>query len=62
MLEIKLTKCLLLLTEQELQSLLRRDPELWRRALGRGKAAKRQQRFERPRGTAAGGNQGGGEN
>jgi hypothetical protein len=49
MIKIHLTKCLLLLTEQELQSLLRRDPELWKRALQRGKAAGREQRFELPK-------------
>ncbi len=38
MLEIKMTKCTLYLTEPELQSLLSRDPDLWRKALGRGKA------------------------
>lgn len=38
MLEIKLQRCVLYLTESELQSLLARDPELWREALKRGKA------------------------
>lgn len=38
MLEIKMTKCTLYLTEPELQSLLSRDPDLWREALRRGKA------------------------
>jgi hypothetical protein len=49
MIEIRLVKCRLLLTEAELQSLLARDPELWKQALQRGKAAKRQERFEQPR-------------
>ncbi|MBT9171969.1 MAG: hypothetical protein DDT21_00345 [Syntrophomonadaceae bacterium] len=48
MLEIKLSKCLLLLTEREIQSLLARDRELWMLALQRGKAVKQLQRFERP--------------
>lgn len=38
MLEIRLPKCVIYLTEQELQSLLSRDPDLWREALRRGKA------------------------
>ncbi|MBT9171746.1 MAG: hypothetical protein DDT21_00115 [Syntrophomonadaceae bacterium] len=50
MIEIKLAKCLLLLTEQELQTLLARDQTLWQTALRRGKAAKQLQRFERPGG------------
>lgn len=46
--EIKLTKCRLFLTESELQSLLARDPELWRVAIKRGKHIKRAQ-ARRPR-------------
>jgi|BioPla2DNA2_1021312.scaffolds.fasta_scaffold175960_1 hypothetical protein len=38
MLEIKMQRCILYLTEPELQSLLNRDPDLWRAALKRGKA------------------------
>ncbi len=38
MLEIKASRCTLYLTEPELQSLLSRDPDLWREALRRGKA------------------------
>ncbi len=38
MLEIKMQRCILYLTEPELQSLLTRDPELWKTALKRGKA------------------------
>ncbi|HBQ26318.1 MAG TPA: hypothetical protein DD791_07990 [Syntrophomonas sp.] len=41
MLEIKASRCTLYLTEQELQSLLSRDPNLWREALRRGKAFSR---------------------
>jgi len=35
--EIRLTKCLLLLTEPELISLLAHDQALWQRAISRGK-------------------------
>lgn len=38
MLEIKLPKCVLYLTEQELTGLLAKDPELWKTSLKRGKA------------------------
>lgn len=38
MIEIKLSRCLLCLTERELQTLLARDPELWAMALRRGKS------------------------
>jgi hypothetical protein len=41
MIELKLTKCLLFLTESELISLLARDPDLWRQAIRRGKWEKR---------------------
>ncbi|WP_334110556.1 hypothetical protein [Thermodesulfitimonas autotrophica] len=34
-------RCLLVLGEQELIDLLRRDPDLWRAALQRGKALER---------------------
>ncbi|MHB1255268.1 MAG: hypothetical protein ACYCXI_03480 [Dethiobacteraceae bacterium] len=50
MIEIKLPKCRLLLSERELLSLLAYDPELWALALRRGKAVKRLQRFEQPAG------------
>lgn len=46
MIEIRMTKCLLLLTEQEIQRLLAKEPELWKLALYRGKHHKRAQRFE----------------
>lgn len=46
MIEIKLPKCLLVLTEQELQSLLTRDPTLWATALQRGKAVMRARKIE----------------
>lgn len=41
MIEIKMPKCVLYLTEQEIQSLLSRDPELWKLAIGRGKGITR---------------------
>lgn len=41
MIEIKAPRCLLLLTPAELTALLARDPELWRRAIRRGKLEKR---------------------
>ena len=44
-LHIQMTKCLLVLTEVELQSLLARDPELWDRAIDRGKSYKRRQNY-----------------
>lgn len=37
-LNIKVTKCILVITEQELLSLLGKDPDLWRTAIKRGKA------------------------
>lgn len=37
-LNIRLSKCLLVLSEKELSSLLSRDQELWNTALKRGKA------------------------
>jgi hypothetical protein len=54
MIEIRLKKYRLFLTEQELQSLLARDPELWATAIRRGKgvlraraAARRQRGVDR---------------
>ncbi|MGE5593432.1 MAG: hypothetical protein ACM3X3_07095 [Betaproteobacteria bacterium] len=41
MIEIRLPKCWVLLTEREVESLLKRDPALWRTALERGKAVMR---------------------
>lgn len=38
MVEIRLPKCRLFLTEQAVEHLLKRDPELWEAALKRGKA------------------------
>lgn len=40
-LEIRLTKCRIFLTEQELTGLLSREPSLWAEALKRGKAISR---------------------
>ena len=39
--EIKLPKCLLVLTRGELISLLKHDPNIWQRGLKRGKALRR---------------------
>ncbi|MCL5981390.1 MAG: hypothetical protein M1571_02510 [Firmicutes bacterium] len=50
MLEIRLSKCLLMLSERELLALLASDRNLWKMAMQRGKAAKRLQRFEQPAG------------
>lgn len=44
--EIRLPKCRLVLTQGELLDLLARDPDTWQRALERGKAVLRQRRFE----------------
>lgn len=44
--EIRLPKCRLVLTQGELLDLLSRDPATWQRALHRGKAVIRQRRFE----------------
>jgi hypothetical protein len=41
MIEIRLKKYRLFLTENELQSLLARDPDLWATAIRRGKAVLR---------------------
>lgn len=41
MVEIRLPKCRLFFTQQEIESLLKRDPELWEAALRRGKAIMR---------------------
>lgn len=40
-LEIKIQRCLVLLTEKELLTLLARDPNLWALALRRGKGVMR---------------------
>lgn len=48
MIEVRLPKCRLFLTEEEVQGLLKHDPELWEAALKRGKAITRaRQRRER---------------
>lgn len=47
LIEIRLTKCRLFLTEPELVSLLARDPELWKVAVKRGKAIIRARRERR---------------
>lgn len=47
LIEIRMTKHTLFLTEHELAHLLSRDPELWRAAVKRGKAIKRQRAAER---------------
>lgn len=39
--EIKLTKCRLFFTEPELQQLLKHEPELWQKAIRRGKGVLR---------------------
>ncbi|AEG16994.1 hypothetical protein Desku_3518 [Desulfofundulus kuznetsovii DSM 6115] len=44
LIEIRLTRCRLFLTEPELISLLARDPELWKAAIKRGKAIIRARR------------------
>jgi hypothetical protein len=50
MIEIRLPKCRVFLTEQEIESLLKHDPELWEAALKRGKVITRaRQRRERQR-------------
>lgn len=41
MIELKLTKCTLFLTEQEINGLLAQNPALWEAAIRRGKAIKR---------------------
>jgi hypothetical protein len=48
--EIRLRKCRLFLTEEEVEHLLKHDPELWETALRRGKVVMRaRQRSERQR-------------
>ena len=50
MIEIRLRKCRVFLTEEEVEHLLKHDPELWEAALKRGKAIVRaRQRSERQR-------------
>ncbi len=50
MIEIRLPKHRLFLTEEEVQGLLKHEPELWQTALKRGKAITRaRQRRERVR-------------
>lgn len=44
MIEVRLPKCLLILTESEFLSLLAHDPTLWGQAIARGKALKRARR------------------
>jgi len=47
MIEVKATKCTLILTEAELISLLAHDAEIWKRAIKRGKAELRTRSTER---------------
>ncbi|MCL6448263.1 MAG: hypothetical protein K6U04_08950 [Armatimonadetes bacterium] len=47
---IKLTKCLLFLTEDEVLSLLRANPLIWERALRRGKFIRRAAKAREPKG------------
>ncbi len=47
LIEIRLTKCRLFLTEPELIGLLARDPELWKQVIRRGKAVARARRERR---------------
>jgi len=46
MIELKLTKCILYLTEQEIKNLLAHDITLWEIAIQRGKAFKRHRQAE----------------
>ena len=46
-LQIKLTKCLLVLTEAELMRCLAKEPDIFKKAIGKGKALKRLERVER---------------
>jgi hypothetical protein len=39
--EVQLAKCLVVLTKDEFQKLLQKDPNLWEQALKRGKAIRR---------------------
>lgn len=48
--EIRLPKCRLVLTQGELLDLLSRDPPTWERAIQRGKAVLRQRRFQQREG------------
>lgn len=52
LIEIKMPKCTLFFTQQELQQLLARDPALWTKALRRGKHILRQRKeaARRPKG------------
>lgn len=45
--ELRMSKAVLYLTEPELVRLLAKDPELWRRGLRRGKFVKRTRAMER---------------
>ena len=49
LLHIRLPKCLVVLTKGELLTLLRQDPDLWQKALQRGKAARRARQTEKRR-------------
>ncbi|MGI6513514.1 MAG: hypothetical protein ACOX3D_04050 [Syntrophomonadales bacterium] len=46
LIEIKMPKCTLFFTQQELQQLLARDPALWARAVKRGKGVRRAEAME----------------
>lgn len=48
--EIRLPKCRLVLTETELTTLLATRPDLWAEAIRRGKVMLRRRRFERREG------------
>lgn len=41
LLEIKLPKCLIVLTKGELIAILKHNPDIWQRGLKRGKAVRR---------------------
>jgi len=45
-LQIRVNKCFLVLTESELMKCLAREPEIFRKAIGRGKALKRSERVQ----------------
>jgi DNA-directed RNA polymerase specialized sigma24 family protein len=49
LIEIKLAKCTVMLTTDEIASMLQSHPETYKKALARGKTAIRANRFEAPR-------------
>jgi hypothetical protein len=47
LIEIKLSKCLLAITEEELYFMLKQNPSIWQAGIKRGKSIKRAEKVEK---------------